>query len=225
MGVGVLLQTGVMDERAIAILLVGALVLIGFIGVTYYYYSTRIRKAYKIPLTKPGSLMLVEGRVDSKKMALCHTFLKDVVAAGGGATILASKTEEHLPWMQKNLEPEAAGKVSVKAAELNLTELGYQISDAVNAGNKAIFVSVVPVLLLREKIEKIVDFIRFNADKTKPKGVYLLFSIDPTATPKETVSTLEVVMDFVLEVKSEGGEFVRVRKNEAGEAEADWRSL
>lgn len=214
-----------MDVKLVAILLAAAVLIMLFIGGIYYAYRRKVRKIFELPVLPPGSTILVEGPIDSKKTTLCHSFLQTLAEHGATATILASNVGDHLPWFKGALKPDALNRVVVKEAQLSLTELGMMISEAANSGSKAIFIPVLPVLLVNEKIENVANFIRFNSEKTRAKGVYLLFTLDPSATMKGNVPLLELLMDCIVELKTDDGEFVRIKRIVGREPEMEWRPL
>ena len=80
----------------------------------------------------------------------------------------------------------------------------------------------VPVLA-ETALERVIEFIRGSSEKARQKGAYLIFTVNPDATAKSSVSSIELLADYVVEMKSDGGEFVRVKKTPNGSPDMDWR--
>lgn len=216
---------GWLQEKYIFILLAAAVLLIALLGVIYYIYISRVRKGFSLPKPPPGSLILVEGPLDSRKGIVCSGFLKRIIEGGGKAAIISGNPGEHTPWFERNLGKEQLQNLRVVEAARDLTEMGVLISDALRWGAGAIYIPVLSVLLVNEKLESVVEFIRFNYEKTRKTGAYLLFTIDPDATAKTSVSSIELLADCVVELKTDGGELVRVKKISGGEPDLEWGPL
>lgn len=218
-------SSGWMEERYVFILLAAVVVLIAILGAIYFIYTSRVRKGFALPKLPPGSLVLVEGPLDSRKGIICSGFLKGVIEGGGKGSIISASPGEHMPWFEKNLKKELLENLKVVEAARNLTEMGVLVSDALGWGAGAVYVSALSVLLVNEKLENVIEFIRFNLDKTRKKGAYLIFTIDPDATSKASITSIELLADCVVELKTEGGEFVRIKKMPGAEADLEWKPL
>ncbi len=216
---------GWVQDRYAFILLAAVVVLIAILGAVYFLYTSRVRRGFALPKLPPGSLILVEGPLDSRKGIVCSGFLKGVIEAGGKGAIISATPSEHMPWFEKNLKKELLENVEVVEAARNLTEMGVLVSDALSWGAGAVYIPALSVLLVNEKLENIMEFVRFNSEKTRKKGAYLLFTIDPDATAKANITSIEPLADCVVELKTEDGEFVRIKKLPGAEADLEWKPL
>jgi len=218
-------SSGWVQEKYVFILLAAAVLLVALLGAIYYVYTSRVRKGFAIPKLPPGSVILVEGPLDSRKGPVCNAFLKGIIEGGGKAAVISPNPSEQVLWFEKNMRKEQLQGLMVTDAERGLTELGVLVSNALGLGAGAIYMPVLSVLLVDERLESVADFIRFNAEKARKRGAYLIFTIDPDATAKASVTSIELLADCVVELRTEGGEFVRVKKMPGGEADLEWKPL
>lgn len=213
------------QERYVFILVALAILVIALLGAVYYFYVARRRGRFRLPEQPRGSIILVEGPIDSRKGVLCYERLKAELEAGGKVGIISMSPNEHAMWFERNVSKELMARVKIIEGTQNLTDLGVLVTDALNFGATALYLPLLSVLLVNERLENIMEFIRFNAEKTRPRGVTVLFTLDPEITSKTSVSSIEQMMDCVVELRTEGGEFVRVKKLLGGEPETEWKPL
>jgi len=210
-------------ENYVAVLAILGIAFMAFLGALYFAYVKLLRKGFRIPDMPAGSIVLVEGPVDSKKSRASHAFLVEKALKGEKVAVISFHKGVHEKFFQEK-KLGGSGLVKVVEADNELTDLGMTFSSLISWGAKIIYAPILSEAIIKSKFDEVAKFVSFNTKKSKNAGVTVVFGVDTDSVPKTNVAALEVMMDGVIEFKSDAGDFVRMKKNVLGEA-SDWEPV
>jgi len=153
---------------------------------------------------KPGTNILFEGDLASRKEALCRLLVKQAIEENKPVGLISFNAKAHLAWLEENASKEALRNVLVRDSEMEINEYSLQLAELFR-DRKIIFNDVFDILAAGIDPKTFAAAWADHLYKGRRLGIVQLFTADPRVAGEDFIARLRDMVDVIVSVEAGGG--------------------